>query len=70
MNAQQARELTESKLIDFEEIMQQIILMAKSGNGFAVFRTKRIKDAEACAKQLKELGYKVELNDTHFEATW
>jgi hypothetical protein len=70
MTAKEARELALSKLKDTDQIRENIDVMAKAGNMYAVLDLKKIREPELSKAVLEAEGFKVELSQTHFSITW
>jgi hypothetical protein len=70
MNAQQARELMNSKKKSLADVFKTIETMANSGHNYATLETGLLLDAEGYQKQLITDGYNVQVTESNFSITW
>lgn len=68
-NAKEAQELTLSKRKNFDDVINTIKVMAGRGRNYATISTKEIREPEAYATKLIEMGYKVEVTE-YFSINW
>lgn len=70
ITAQEAKTVSLNAKRDTNGLLESVLAMAKSGNEYACVSIKGVRNPELSKKELEDLGYSVELTDSHLTIKW